>query len=64
LRPGQVRQAVIVDEGDEAQRLKVQLVGLSLNEIRAGVARLRQEPGVQAIEVGKKQRLRERAEFA
>jgi hypothetical protein len=64
LRPGQVRRAVIVDEGDEAQRPKVQLVGVSLNEIRAGVARLRQEPGVQAIEVGKKQRLRELAEFA
>ncbi len=59
-----MRRAVILGDGDEPQRLKVQLVGVSVNEIRAGVARLRQEPGVQAVEVGKKQRLRELAELA
>ena len=64
VRSSQVRRAVIVGDGDEPQRLKVQLVGVSVNDIRAGVARLRQEPGVQAVEVGKKQRLRELAELA
>jgi putative Mg2+ transporter-C (MgtC) family protein len=61
LRSGQIRRIVIKDSGDgETQKLRIQLVRVSRNDIRLGSARLRHAPGVLSVDV-LEQRRAERA---
>jgi putative Mg2+ transporter-C (MgtC) family protein len=59
LRAAQIRRVVINTSADgETQNLRLQLVRMSRNDIRLGLARLRHAPGVLEVEVVEQKRNR------
>ncbi len=50
VRGGQIKRLVTTPDGEDVAKTTVHLVRVSRRDIRAGVARMKEEPGVHAVE--------------
>jgi putative Mg2+ transporter-C (MgtC) family protein len=51
VRGGQIKRLVTTPDGDDVAQTTVHLVRVSRRDIRNGVARMKEEPGVHAVEI-------------